>query len=831
MKSQFRKKSFAACLTLLLLLSSWTVANAAPAATAAGTTATPAAGAVKAAANSSYKVVGYFTDWGVYDPNYQVENIDASKLTHLNYAFADLCWNGKHGNPSNDPGNPNKTTWNCTDKGVPTQTGTVPNGAIVLGDPWSDVNNSDGVPLEWEDCEKGKCGNFYKLKVLKQANPNLKTLLSVGGWTWSNHFSDVAADSTARTNFANSAVNVIRTYGFDGIDIDWEYPVSDGLPDNSRRAADKQNFTLLLQETRNKLAAAGAQDGKSYLLTIASRANESYTQTTELSKISNILDWINIMTYDFHGDWETSTNHNAGLYSDPNDPDVNKFSADYAVNAYINAGVAPSKIVLGVPFYGRGWKGCAAGPNGDGQYQVCTPDFNGSTTPTGTWDTFETGASGMFDYGDLAANYVNKNGFVRYWNATAQVPYLYNPTSKIFISYEDPQSLAAKTSYIKSKGLGGAMIWELSEDCRTSPKFTCTGTKLLTQLGTDLNVNSTTPPVTDTTAPSVPANLTSTAKTSTSVTLKWDASTDNVGVTGYDVYQGSTLLTRVTGTTYTATGLTAQTAYTFTVKAADAAGNISAASSSLAVTTSAPATTDTQAPTAPTNPVVSAITDKGATLTWTASTDNVGVTGYQIFQGTTSVATTTGTTFNLTGLTANTSYTYTIKAKDAAGNVSAASSAVTFKTLAAASTDTQAPTTPTAVTASSKTDTSVVLKWTASTDNVGVTGYDIYKGTTLAGSVSGTTLTYTATGLTASTAYSFTVKAKDAAGNVSAASTALSVTTNAATPTTTPAWAPNTAYAVGAEVTYNGAVYVCRTAHTSLTGWEPSNVPALWTKK
>ncbi len=224
--------------------------------------------------------------------------------------------------------------------GVPTQTGNVPNGAIVLGDPWADVNHNEGVPLEWEDCEKGKCGNFYKLNKLKQSNPNLKTLLSVGGWTWSNHFSDVAADPAARSNFANSAVQVIRAYGFDGIDIDWEYPVEGGLPDNSTLPEDKHNFTLLLQETREKLTAAGAQDGRSYLLTIAGHANPSYASTTELDAIAEILDWINIMTYDFHGDWEQTTNHNASLYSDPNDPDTaNKFSADMAINAYLNAGV------------------------------------------------------------------------------------------------------------------------------------------------------------------------------------------------------------------------------------------------------------------------------------------------------------------------------------------------------------------------------------------------------------------------------------------------------------------------------------------------------------
>ncbi|MWV43283.1 chitinase [Paenibacillus sp. HJL G12] len=783
-------------------------------------------GQAEAAANASYKVVGYFTDWGIYDPNFQVENVDASKLTHLNYAFADLCWNGKHGNPSNDPGNPNKATWNCKDAGVPTQTGNVPNGAIVLGDPWADVNNNDGVPLEWEDCEKGKCGNFYKLKVLKQSNPNLKTLLSVGGWTWSNRFSDVAADPAARTNFANSAVNVIRTYGFDGIDIDWEYPVGGGLPDNSTRPEDKHNFTLLLQETRDKLTAAGTQDGRNYLLTIAGRANSSYANTTELSAIAGILDWINIMTYDFHGDWEQSTNHNAGLYSDPSDPDsVNKFSADSAIQAYMNAGVPASKIVMGVPFYGRGWKNCAPGANGDGLYQTCTPDFNGNYIPSGTWDNFESGATGMFDYGDLAANYVNKSGFTRYWSQASQVPYLYNPTSKTFISYEDPQSVTAKASYIKNRSLGGAMIWDLSEDCRTSPKYTCTGTKLLNQLASDLQV--TTSP-SDTSAPTTPAHLNSPSQTSTTITLNWDASQDNVGVTGYDVYQGQTLLSRVTGTSYTATNLTPQTSYTFTVKAADAAGNISGASDPLTVSTLAQAS-DTQAPTAPKNAASSAVTASTVTLTWTASTDNVGVTGYQVFNGNTNIGTTLTPSYTVTGLTPNTSYTFKVKAYDAVGNLSPFSNTVTVKTSAA--NDTQAPTAPSNLTVTAHSSTTVTLQWSPSTDNVAVTGYDIYQGNTLVASAAASQTSYTVSGLTAQTAYTFSLKAKDAAGNVSQASNSVSVTTDAQGPVTAPAWAPNTAYSVGTEVTYAGVVYKCQLAHTSLTGWEPPNVPALWVKK
>ncbi|SDX07038.1 fibronectin type III domain-containing protein [Paenibacillus sp. CF384] len=276
----------------------------------------------------------------------------------------------------------------------------------------------------------------------------------------------------------------------------------------------------------------------------------------------------------------------------------------------------------------------------------------------------------------------------------------------------------------------------------------------------------------DTTAPTAPGSLTSPSKTSTSVNLSWASSTDNVAVTGYDVYNGSTLAGTTAGTTFTVSGLTAGTTYSFTVKAKDAAGNASAASNTLSVTTNAAA--DTQAPTAPSGLASPSKTSTSVSLSWTASTDNVGVTGYEVYSGSTLVGTPTSNSFTVTGLTASTSYSFTVKAKDAAGNLSAASGALGVTTNAA--TDTQAPTAPTGLTSPSKTSTSVSLSWTASTDNVGVTGYDIYNGSVLAGSSTGTT--FTVSGLTANTSYSFTVKAKDAVGNISSASSSLSVTTS-----------------------------------------------------
>ncbi|WP_271750568.1 fibronectin type III domain-containing protein [Cohnella sp. JJ-181] len=390
----------------------------------------------------------------------------------------------------------------------------------------------------------------------------------------------------------------------------------------------------------------------------------------------------------------------------------------------------------------------------------------------------------------------------------------------------------------------------------------------------------------DTTAPSAPSSLTAPSKSNVTVNLSWTASTDNVGVIGYDVYRGGSLIGSTTGaTTFNVTGLTPSTTYTFTVKARDAAGNVSAASNTLSVTTDAG---DTQAPTAPTGLSYTAKTDTSITLTWNASSDNMGVTDYNVYNGSTQIGSTTGAvSITLTGLSPSTAYTLTVKAKDASNNISAASGAITVTTNPLAnwvncagennpcnftgtkevrygangsyaygtytstvmcsnngfgvdpapgyyktcdvnmasgggSGDTQAPTAPGGLTSPSKTASSVSLSWTASTDNVGVTGYNVYNGSTLAGSTTGAT-TFTVTGLAASTAYSFTVKAKDAAGNLSSASSALSVTTNAAAGDTQAPTAPTGLTSPSKTASSVNLSWTASTDNVGVTGYDVYN--------
>src|SRR5207253_1791435 len=277
-----------------------------------------------------------------------------------------------------------------------------------------------------------------------------------------------------------------------------------------------------------------------------------------------------------------------------------------------------------------------------------------------------------------------------------------------------------------------------------------------------------------TTAPTTPTGLTAAAAGSTGANLSWSASTDNVGVTGYIVRRNGVQVATPATTSFADTGLSAATTYSYTVAARDAAGNISANSTSVSITLA-----DTTAPTTPTGLTAAAAGSTGANLSWSASTDNVGVTGYIVRRNGVQVATPATTSFADTGLSAATTYSYTVAARDAAGNISANSTSVSI-TLA----DTTAPTTPTGLTAAAAGSTGANLSWSASTDNVGVTGYIVRRNGVQVATPA--TTSFADTGLSAATTYSYTVAARDAAGNISANSTSVSITLADTTAPTTP---------------------------------------------
>ncbi|MCX7745715.1 MAG: glycoside hydrolase family 18 protein [Clostridia bacterium] len=328
--------------------------------------------------NSNYKIIGYLAGW----EDWTCDTIDASRVTHINYAFALI------------------------------------NDGVVSG---------------------GKIEKISELMKIKKKFPHLKTMISIGGWE-AEGFSDAALTEESRERFADSAVKFMKQYDFDGVDLDWEFPCSSEAGIKSR-PEDKCNFTLLLQKVREKLDHTGKADGKHYLLTIATGALKEYVDNMELDKISKILDFINIMTYDFHSGFADVAGHHANLYTSPVD-DGDKMSADKAVADHVDAGVPISKLVLGCAFYGRSWN-------------VPNPDRKGLYQPI-------SGGHESYSYQKLISEYINKNGFTRYWDEEAKAPYLWN--GERFISYEDEESIGYKVEYIKAKGLGGAMFWEYTQD-------------------------------------------------------------------------------------------------------------------------------------------------------------------------------------------------------------------------------------------------------------------------------------------------------------------------------------------------------------------------------
>jgi chitinase len=332
-----------------------------------------------------YRIVGYVAGWAT------PAVIHPRKLTHLNFAFARIT----------------------------------PGGLVALAD-------------------GGLEASLLRIVALRKISPRLKVMISIGGWE-ADGFSDAALTDASRAAFADSAVEFVRKYSLDGVDIDWEYP-GQGVAGIKYRAEDRQNFTLLLRALRERLDAASSVQGRAggdrYTLSIAS-ADREYFDHTEMDKLQVYLDWINVMSYDFFNSLTPTTGHHAGLYraalASPTDRD-----ADASVEQHLAAGIPAEKLVLGVAFYGRGFAGVR-------------PVENGLNQPYARFEA-------AHDYSELADKLIGRHGFVRHWDDRAKAPFLWNSSSRTFISYDDPQSIGIKAQYVKAHHLGGMMFWELSED-------------------------------------------------------------------------------------------------------------------------------------------------------------------------------------------------------------------------------------------------------------------------------------------------------------------------------------------------------------------------------
>jgi chitinase len=408
----------------------------------------------------------FFTNWSRYARGYTVKQIPADRLNLITYAFAFIS----------------------------------PSGQCVSSDPWSDfqaptwsgTDSVDGVADDPSDPNQHLFGNFNQLRKLKAAHPGLRVEISIGGWTGSTYFSDVAATAASRQAFVASCIDLfirgnLPTGGwpeqaggagaaaglFDGINIDWEFPGVD--PGNGAHYSplDRVNATALLQEFRRQLDQAGAVSGKHYLLTNdIPGGNLHSTGSWQLRDVARTVDWIDLMAFDFHGGWEAWTDINSPLLRDPSAPAVGggaiewTWSTTGSVLYFLANGVPAGKLALGIPFYGKEYVGVPAA--GNGLYQTHGPQ-PGNDSPT-YHDLVDTGLAdaNLTPIGPTAAagNGRGINGFTRYFSPRALAPWLYNPVLNggTFISYVDPQAVTLRVALARALGLRGVWAWEVSND-------------------------------------------------------------------------------------------------------------------------------------------------------------------------------------------------------------------------------------------------------------------------------------------------------------------------------------------------------------------------------
>jgi chitinase len=406
-------------------------------------TGMPAAAAAHGGHDGGFRRVGYFTQWGIYGRAFNVKDLDtsgtAAKLTHINYAFANVNPEGR-----------------CFEV-----------NAAGEGDAWADYQwpvpaelSVDGVADAWGEPLNG---NFGQLLKLKRKHPKLRVLMSIGGWTWSTYFSNAALPEN-RAAFVKSCLDLFikgnlpvldggsggpgSAYGvFDGIDLDWEWPNWPGEPGNVIRPEDRANFTALVAEFRKQLDAYGRSVGRKMELSAFLPANPGAIDAGfDVRRVFKSLDFATLQGYDFHGSWDVLTNQQSALRQPTGAPDNPDFTLDRTVRSYVERGAPRRQLVLGIPYFGRGWTGVSGGGNGL---------FQPSTGPApATWE------AGYEDY-KVLKNF-SANGYTVHRDLRAGHAWLFDGTT--FWNFDDPVVVAQKSLYIRLNGLGGAMMWSLDGD-------------------------------------------------------------------------------------------------------------------------------------------------------------------------------------------------------------------------------------------------------------------------------------------------------------------------------------------------------------------------------
>nr|XP_042910581.1 chitinase-3-like protein 1 isoform X1 [Parasteatoda tepidariorum]XP_042910582.1 chitinase-3-like protein 1 isoform X2 [Parasteatoda tepidariorum] len=369
--------------------------------------------------NKKYKVVCYLGSWANYRPGagkFLIEHIDPFLCTHVIYGFAKLAGN-----------------------------------KIAAYDPYLDLKENWGL------------GAFQRFNALKKANPNLTTLIAIGGWNeGSKKYSEMAANPAARATFIQSVISFCEKYGFDGLDMDWEYPANRG-----GKPEDKENFVALLRELKAAFASHG------YLLTAAVSAGVKTMDTAyNIPEVSKYLDFINVMAYDLHGSWEKVVGHNAPMRVRPEEKDDERtLNVEYAINYWINKGAPRNKIVLGMGLYGR-------------SFTLTDPsktDLGSPAKGPGRGGPI-TKEPGMLGYNEICLNL--KQGWKEVVPDKVDAPYAYSGDQ--WVGYDDKKSIGIKVDYLIKEGLGGGMVWSLETD---DFRGNCYGEKypLLAHIYTKLN--------------------------------------------------------------------------------------------------------------------------------------------------------------------------------------------------------------------------------------------------------------------------------------------------------------------------------------------------------